>query len=213
MFCATNGGEDDLGQVDCKEGKCCRPATAVNATPATPAAGGGVAPPPGTLFAAIQSVNPATLACIKTGDCSVDDIVYAGVGFAKFLMGLSGALFFIIFIYGGALYLMSFGDKARVDKGKKAITGAAIGIVIVAGAWTIVQYIVGGITGIEVKDASAPAAQTIAATPCTNLFKDYSCKTFFGADAASALLDCQTGNDCKPGLCPGSYNIICAKTK
>lgn len=71
----------------------------------------------------------------------MNDIIQTGVNFASFLMGLSGGLFLIVFIYGGAMYLLSFGDKARVDKGKKAIKGAAFGIIIVMGSWAIVQTI------------------------------------------------------------------------
>lgn len=86
----------------------------------------------------LEGINPA---CINEGRCSLNDILDTGINVAKFLMGLSGALFFVIFLYGGAMYLLSFGDTGRIKKGTEAIKGAAIGIVIVAGAWTIVRYI------------------------------------------------------------------------
>ena len=86
-------------------------------------------------------------ACIKTGNCSLDDIVKTGAAFANLLTQLSAAAFFATFIYGGAMYLLSFGEKSRVDKGKKALTGAAIGMLIVLIAWTLVNYIAGSLTG------------------------------------------------------------------
>lgn len=218
--CEAN--DEAMGPYDCTGGQtCCRvrttaPATTKPGTTSAAAGGPSVGAPPGSLFDAIQSVNPATLTCIKTGNCTVDDIVYAGVGFAKFLMGLSGALFFIIFIYGGALYLTSFGEKGRVDKAKKAITGAAIGIIIVMGAWTIVRYLVGGLTGIAVSGgptAAPVAGQTSTPNDCSTAFPGYSCKPFPSAASVSDLVaKCQqAGNDCKPGHCSGAKDI-CAKS-
>lgn len=85
--------------------------------------------------------------CIESGNCTVDDIVTTGAAFANLLTQLSAAAFFATFIYGGAMYLLSFGDKARVDKGKKALTGAAIGMLFVLIAWTLVNYIANSLTG------------------------------------------------------------------
>lgn len=85
--------------------------------------------------------------CISNGDCTLDDIVTTGAAFANLLTQLSAAFFFAAFVYGGAMYLLSFGDKGRVDKGKKAITGAAIGMLIVLMAWTIVNYIANALKG------------------------------------------------------------------
>jgi hypothetical protein len=83
----------------------------------------------------------------KAGVCSVDDIVGTGAAFANLVTELSAGLFFGVFIYGGAMYLLSFGDKSRVDKGKKAIVGAAIGMFIVLAAWTITSYIAKSLLG------------------------------------------------------------------
>jgi len=76
----------------------------------------------------------------------LDDIVSTGVAFAGLLMELSGALFFATFIYGGAMYLLSFGRSEWVSKGNKAMTGAIIGMGIVLTAWMIVKYIVIALT-------------------------------------------------------------------
>ncbi len=88
-----------------------------------------------------------TKVCWQTGNCQLDDILLTGVAFANLLIGLSAAAFFATFIYGGVLYLISFGSKDTVGKGKKALTGAAIGMVIVMSAWTIVNYLALSLTG------------------------------------------------------------------
>lgn len=112
-----------------------------------------------------QSLRPpSNPQCYAAGKCTLDDIVEMGANVANFFMEISGALFFLTFIYGGGMYLFSFGDKGRVEKGKKAMTGAAIGIVIVMGAWTIVRTIGQSITGQTT--SATPAAKTpAAATP------------------------------------------------
>ncbi len=46
-------------------------------------------------------------------------------------------------IYGGYLYLLSGGDTGKVAKGKNTITAAAIGLIIVLLAQTIVNIILG----------------------------------------------------------------------
>lgn len=96
------------------------------------------------VASAQQLVLPS---CIKDGKCTLDDIVRTGAAFANLITQLSAGFFFAAFIYGGARYLFSFGNKSEVDKGKKAITGSAIGMLIVLAAWTIVTYIVGALTG------------------------------------------------------------------
>ena len=85
--------------------------------------------------------------CWQSGNCQLDDILRTGVAFANLLIGLSAAAFFATFVYGGFMYLMSFGSKEYVGKGKKALTGAAIGMIIVMSSWTIVNYLASTITG------------------------------------------------------------------
>lgn len=96
---------------------------------------------------AAQAQVLALPACTQSGNCTLDDIVRTGAAFANLLTEISAALFFATFIYGGAMYILSFGDKGRVEKGKKALTGAAIGMAIVMIAWTLVNYIAGSLTG------------------------------------------------------------------
>ncbi len=84
---------------------------------------------------------------MNKGTCTVDQIVQTGAAFANLLTEISGALFFVVFIYGGAMYLFSLGDKSRVEKGKKAIVGGAIGMTIVLMAWTIVTYVAKSLLG------------------------------------------------------------------
>jgi len=84
---------------------------------------------------------------IQEGNCSVDDIVTTGAAFANMLVEISAALFFATFIYGGFMYLISGGRQDWVKKGTDAMSKSAIGMLIVLSAWTIVRYVVMGLTG------------------------------------------------------------------
>jgi hypothetical protein len=145
-------------------------------------------------------------ACVSSGNCTLNDIVQAGVNFATFIMGLSGALFFAVFIYGGALYLLSFGNKSRVQKGKDAIKGAVIGMIFVLGAWTIVNTLVKGLKG--------ESSTTTAPTKCEAQGAGYSCVALTGSTSQAAVADGEAkGYSCKTGLCPGAVNVLCCKLK
>ena len=63
--------------------------------------------------------GPAALAlpaCFKDGNCTLDDMVCTGVAFANLLIALSGAAFFATFVYGGALYVLSFMDTSYAGR-------------------------------------------------------------------------------------------------
>jgi len=149
--------------------------------------------------------------CIDTGNCTLDDIVRTGVAFATFLFGLSAALFFAIFVYGGAMYLLSFGQSGMVERGKKAIKGAVIGFLLVMAAWSIVRFVDESLRGEE---ASAPASGTAAT--CTQLSNQgYACTSLTGNTPQTALQDASSKNlECYVGLCPNDpVNVLCCRSK
>lgn len=67
----------------------------------------------------------------------------------KFLLPLIGTLFIIMFIVGGLQYISSFGNETKMAAGKKTLTSAIIGLVIIILSYGIVQifasFIGGGI--------------------------------------------------------------------
>ncbi len=203
----NSGTEDDLGTLGCPLGigsaeqqRCCKLKTETVKTPQSV-----------TQQAEPLQTRILLPSCVQSGNCTLDDIVGTGVSFAKFLFGLSAALFFAIFVYGGAMYLLSFGNPSRVEKGMSAIKGALIGFVIVMAAWSIVSFVsdsLRGTTGTE----SAPQA---SGTPknCSQLEdQGYSCQTLEGNTTQAALSDAQSkGLTCQTGLCPGPANILCCK--
>lgn len=68
----------------------------------------------------------------------IEDISYNAMLFA----GIIGAIFFI---YGGILYITSFGNQDGMEKGKKTITWAIIGIAVIMLARTVFLWLLSNI--------------------------------------------------------------------
>lgn len=59
------------------------------------------------------------------------------------VLSLVGALFFVMFLWGGFTWLTAGGDGKRVENARKALTNAVIGLLIVALAYVIVENLIG----------------------------------------------------------------------
>jgi len=53
-----------------------------------------------------------------------------------------GVIFLILAIYGGFKWMTAAGNEESVEKAKKTITNAILGLVIVLAAYAIVKFIV-----------------------------------------------------------------------
>ncbi|GEM_PF-2897439 len=86
-------------------------------------------------------------------------------------LGFVGMGALLMFIYGGALYLFSAGNKDRITKGKNVLQYAIIGLAIILGAYIIVNTflsVIGNITGKSSNLNSTTA--TTKTTETTNSF-------------------------------------------
>jgi len=84
-------------------------------------------------------------ACTACGQCTIADIFIVGNTVAELILGLSGSIMLLMMIYGGFLMLTSSGSAGQIDKGKKVMIGAVIGIVIVFAAYAAVEFILGAL--------------------------------------------------------------------
>ena len=57
------------------------------------------------------------------------------------VLGLFSAISIVIAIYAGAVMIFSDGDQKKVEKGIKTLLYAAIGMMLVGGAWLIVRFV------------------------------------------------------------------------
>lgn len=69
-------------------------------------------------------------------------------GLIDVVLGISGIVFLILTIYAGVLYFSSAGDSDKAKKALNLIINSVIGILIVAGAWAIADFIFGQLSQI-----------------------------------------------------------------
>jgi hypothetical protein len=63
------------------------------------------------------------------------------------LLGITGSIAFIMFIYGGMYMLTSHGNPEMVKKGKEVLIWAIIGLIVIFGSYVFVNFILTGILG------------------------------------------------------------------
>lgn len=78
--------------------------------------------------------------CTADGNCQLNDVVNTGISVVQFILGISGSVALLMFIYGGFLWVTSAGNSEKVNQGKSAVTNAVIGLVIVFVSYTAVVY-------------------------------------------------------------------------
>ncbi|OGL62694.1 hypothetical protein A3C09_02330 [Candidatus Uhrbacteria bacterium RIFCSPHIGHO2_02_FULL_47_44] len=60
----------------------------------------------------------------------------------KAILGLSGSVALLMFVWGGFQYLWSGGDPKKVEKGKETLKNAVLGIVIIFFSYTLVNTLI-----------------------------------------------------------------------
>ncbi|HBU28035.1 TPA: hypothetical protein DEB00_02880 [Candidatus Uhrbacteria bacterium] len=74
------------------------------------------------------------------------------INLADILMGMVGIILLVVIVWGGVLYLTARGDSSQVTKATKMFVSAFIGLMIVFGAFSGVQY---GVNVLRGGDASS----------------------------------------------------------
>jgi hypothetical protein len=96
--------------------------------------------------------TPLLPPCSSSGDCGFNDFILLGINLTKMILGLVGSLALLFFIYGGITFMLAGGKSEAIDKGKKILTNAVIGVAIVLGAWIIVNFAIAALTGTPVSN-------------------------------------------------------------
>jgi hypothetical protein len=88
--------------------------------------------------------------CEANGDCQLADFLVVGVNVTNVILGVSGSIILIMFVYGGFLWLISAGNSSRVEQGKKILSSSLLGLIIVFGAYTVIGLLLAafGVTDI-----------------------------------------------------------------
>jgi hypothetical protein len=59
---------------------------------------------------------------------------------AQFILGVSGTFALVMFVYGGFVFVTAAGNESRVTEGKKVLTNAVIGILIIFFSGAVIRY-------------------------------------------------------------------------
>lgn len=88
------------------------------------------------------------------------------VGILNGIIGAAGLVAVIFIIIGGINYMTSAGDSSKVEKGKKTIIYAAIGLVICALSFAIVNWVILGALDKPVEDTPASTGYIVLDETC-----------------------------------------------
>ena len=65
----------------------------------------------------------------------------------KGILGLSGSIALLIFIYGGVVYLTAQGENERIQRAKNTLTWATVGLAVIFGSYAFLNYLFAGLKG------------------------------------------------------------------
>lgn len=60
----------------------------------------------------------------------------------KIVMGITGTIMLIMIVIGGVMWMTSGGQKKQIETARKLMTSSAIGIIIIAAAYAITDFII-----------------------------------------------------------------------
>lgn len=83
------------------------------------------------------------------------------------LMSIASTLFFFMFLWGAIQYVSGAGDAGATEAAKKTMLNAAVGLIIVIGAWAIIYFILSSIQTGGGQPASSSTPPTAQTTPST----------------------------------------------
>ncbi len=95
---------------------------------------------PHLVQAQVQLINP-----LGTGEDATDPRVLIA-RLIQAILSVVGSIALLMFVYGGVLWITSFGEPARVEKGKKILVWTVLGLALIASAYVIVNALLLGLT-------------------------------------------------------------------
>ena len=100
------------------------------------------------FFLSVPSIVNARLVNCKGDDgCNLSDFEPMIVNAANMILGVSGAITLLFFIYGGVVLLTSAGASDRVTQGRTILTNSIIGLLVIFSSFVIIQFVVGTLGG------------------------------------------------------------------
>jgi hypothetical protein len=93
---------------------------------------------PGGIFKDTEGTKGAG-SCLASGDCSLCDFLTVFTNTSRWILSVMGGVAMVWFVYAGINFILSLGVSEKVEDSKKMLKGTVLGIVIILGAWTMVN--------------------------------------------------------------------------
>lgn len=88
----------------------------------------------------VQAGFQTELSCMENPQAGGCIPVFIGY-FVDALLGIFGAIFLILIIWGGVQYMFAQGDTDKVQKAQQTIKNAILGMIIVAASYAIANFV------------------------------------------------------------------------
>lgn len=62
------------------------------------------------------------------------------------ILSIIGSIALLMFIYGGVIWITSMGNDKLVQKGKQILVWTVVGLAVIAGAYTLTNAVISGLT-------------------------------------------------------------------
>ena len=122
------------------------------------------------LIAAPVVVHAATTFSIENIGGSIglgtSDLRQVAINVIKWVLGILGLVAVSFLIYGGVLWMTAAGNEERIEKAKRVIINAVIGLVIVLVSWAIVLYVAKFVNNVTNGDTNPPGCSN---PPCAGV--------------------------------------------
>lgn len=141
------------------------------------------------------------------------DLRQAAYNIIRWTLGILALVAVAFIIYGGILWLTSQGDERRIEKAKRVITSAVIGLIIVLLSWALVAFIFNVVikdilnsggggpppppilpSGHEFQINDFETARPIGDPPQSNVYLCSDVQTLFNRDVEQASFDALVAN-------------------
>lgn len=96
---------------------------------------------PSHVFAGEGFFGPIVPSCDPVAGCGKAELIQLASNLFNFLISLAMFITVIFTLWGGFIFLTSGGSTDRIERGKKTITAAIVGLIIVLVAWVTINIL------------------------------------------------------------------------
>lgn len=113
----------------------------------------------GIIFGNMQDtlIDPSTdtWLCQDLGKCSLDQILQVFINVVTFILGISGSVVLLMFVYGGFMWVTSRGEAKHVQTGKDTMVRAMLGFAIIVLSYSLINFLIAAVVGDDPFDGDS----------------------------------------------------------